>query len=93
MYEIEAKVAISKPDFKRLQKELGKVAKFKGKSLKKDTYYDNPKKVFFRIRNEGRKNYLIIKEKGIEKGVEANLEMEWGIKDLNKFNKLLKKIG
>jgi adenylate cyclase, class 2 len=93
MYEIEAKVAINKRDFNRLRKRFGKEAEFKGLKIKKDIYYDDSKTSFIRIREENDKNFFNIKDKGINKGVEANMEIEWKVKDKNKFSKLLNKLG
>jgi len=93
MYEIEAKVAINKSDFKRLQKELNKVAKFKGESLKKDIYFDDVRKVYTRLRDLNGKSIFSFKVKDINHGVESNIEIEWGIKDRKKWMALLKKLG
>ena len=93
MYEVEAKVPLTKSDFLRLQKQLKKTAKFKEKSLKKDIYYNNPKEAFIRIRKEGKNAVFNIKDKGVKKGIEANIEMEWGIKDKEKWTALLNKLG
>ncbi len=93
MYEIEAKVAINNKDFSRLQKELRNEAEFQGTSVKKDTYHNNPKKAFIRVREEGKKTLFNIKDKGLKKGIEANIEIEWGIKDKKKWTTLLNKLG
>ncbi|MBU0727747.1 class IV adenylate cyclase [Patescibacteria group bacterium] len=93
MYEVEAKVHISKSDFSSLKKKLDKIAKFKGGQIKKDIYYNDPKKVFIRLREENGKHFLNIKEKESKRGMESNIEMEWGIEDRKKFEKELKKEG
>ncbi len=91
MYEIEAKVAINKRDFCRLQKELKKTAKFEGKIKKSDIYHNNPKKHFIRIRKQNNEIIFNIKDKGCKKGIELNTEIEWKIKDEKKWKELLKK--
>jgi adenylate cyclase class 2 len=91
MYEVEAKVPITKEDFQRLQKELKRTAEFKGESLKKDTYYDDSKKIHIRSREVNGDNIFTIKSKHLQGGVESNVEMEWGIKDIKKWNNFLKK--
>ncbi len=93
MYEIEAKVAINKRDFCRLQKELKKTAKFKGKSVKKDIYYDDTKKAYTRLRDLNGNSIFSFKVKEINHGVESNIEIEWGIKDRKKWMTLLKTFG
>lgn len=93
MYEVEAKVPLTKSDFLRLQKRLKKEADFQGKIIKKDTYYNNPKTAFIRTRTENNKNLFNIKDKGVKKGIEANIEIEWGIKNIKKWIMFLSKIG
>jgi adenylate cyclase class 2 len=93
MYEVEAKVPLTSSDFKRLQKAVQKMAKFQGKSLKKDTYYADTKAIHMRMRNEEKKNVFCIKNKALINGVEANTEMEWGIKDEKKWKEIMKKSG
>ena len=93
MYEIEAKVVINNRDFSRLQKQLKKEAGFQGKSLKKDTYYDDTQKIYLRVREKDKKTLFEIKVKNIVSGVELNTEIGWGIKDKKKWNQLLNKLG
>jgi adenylate cyclase class 2 len=92
MYEIEAKAPLSKADFSRLQKQLKKTAKFKGKSIKKDTYYDDTRKIYLRVREMDKKTLFEIKVKNIISGVESNIEIGWGIKDKKNWTKLLSKL-
>lgn len=93
MYEVEAKVHITKSDFSRLQKELGRFAEFKEKSIKRDTYYDDTRKVYIRVREKDKKILFEIKDKNIISGVESNLEIGWGIKNKKKWTELLNKLG
>lgn len=92
MYEVEAKVAINKRDFNRLQKELKKTAKFKGKYIKKDEYFNDIKDAFIRIREENGKPIFGLKNKRLDRGIEANTEIEWHIKDKKKWSQLLNKL-
>lgn len=93
MYEVEAKVAIGKRDFNRLQKELKKTAKFKGSSKKKDIYYNDTKKSYTRLRNYTDKSVFSFKVKEMNHGFESNIEIEWGVKDKRKWGLLLGKLG
>jgi adenylate cyclase class 2 len=93
MYEIEAKVAINKRDFNRLRKQLKKETCFKEKCLKKDTYYDDTKKVYLRVREKDKKTFFEIKDKNITGGVESGIEIKWGIKDKKKWTAFLGKSG
>ncbi|MBN2087762.1 class IV adenylate cyclase [Candidatus Peregrinibacteria bacterium] len=92
MFEVEAKVAISKGDFCKLQKKLKNIAVFKGIYEKKDTYYNNSKGAFIRVRDENGDIIFGLKDKGLHGGIEANTEIEWGIKDAKKWNKILNNI-
>lgn len=92
MYEVEAKVKISKADFQRLSKELKKIAKYSGKIEKKDTYFNNPSNAVIRMRKEGVLSTLNIKEKNRSRGVEASKEIEWNILNNKNFTNILKKI-
>ena len=80
MFEIEAKVPLTKSDVIRLKKEIPKIAKFKAKSIKRDSYYGSLKSFFMRLREKGDQTILNIKSKKIEQGIEINHEIEWGIK-------------
>jgi len=93
MYEIEAKVAISKSEYERLKKEISKFSKFIGKIKKEDEYYNNPKIAYLRTRKLSNKAIFDIKIKNVKHGIESNVELEWGIRNINKFQLLLKKIG
>ena len=93
MYEIEAKVGITKSDFERLQKELEKIADFKGNFVKKDIYYDDTKKAHTRLRELNNQSIFSFKIKEIAHGIESNIEIEWGVKDRSKWMTLLKSNG
>lgn len=93
MYEVEAKVKITKSVFLRLKEELSKKAKFNGLKIKKDVYYDEPKKAYLRIRDEDGDIVLNIKDHKAIKGIEANVEFGWDIKNKAEFAKKLKSLG
>jgi len=93
MYEIEAKVPLTKADLKRLQKEIPKIAKLKGKSIKKDDYYGPTNTFLMRIREKGEWSIFNIKSKNVKGGIELNQEVEIPVKSKKTFASLLKKIG
>ncbi len=93
MYEIEAKVPLTKADFQRLKKEIQKIAVLKGESIKKDTYYGDRTNFLFRIREKNGQGVLNIKNKKVEKGIEVNQEIECGVHSKSKFHQFLKKIN
>ena len=72
---------------------VSKMARFKGESVKNDTYYSDTKIAHIRTRNEKGETIFCIKNKTLTKGVEANTEMEWKISDPKQWNKTLGKIG
>ncbi len=92
MFEIEAKVPLSKADFNRLKKEVRKMAKLKGKSIKKDTYFGSTSEYLFRLRDKSGKGIINLKSKKVERGVEVNQEMELPVSSVTKFKGLLKKL-
>jgi len=92
MFEVEAKVPISKGEFELLKKRLKKEAKSMGSRVNQDTYYSNPKNAFIRIRKRGGETTFDIKKRQTIKGIESNLEMEWNILDVPKWKALLKKL-
>lgn len=92
MYEIEAKVPLSKADFQRLKKEIPKIAKLKGRSIKKDTYFGSTSKYLFRLRDKNGKGILNLKNKKVERGVEVNQEIELPVTSVMKIKSLLKKL-
>lgn len=93
MFEIEAKVRLSKSDYKRLKEEIPKIAKRQKDVINKDYYYSNPKTFFLRIREKNGKGLLNLKSKIREGGVELNQEIEIPINSVAKFDAFLKKIG
>ena len=92
MFEVEAKVAISKSEYKQLQKVLNKSAKCLESLKNDDTYYGDPKNVFLRLRCRGGEYEFNLKRRQTIRGIESNIEMEWGIKDERVWKKLLKKL-
>ena len=94
MFEVEAKVPITRHEFERLNKRLQKEAHFLDKAIYKDTYYAKPKTAYIRVRRKRGGDYFFeIKQRKTIKGIESNLEMEWKIKDIGKFRELLRKMG
>ncbi|MBN2307148.1 class IV adenylate cyclase [Candidatus Peregrinibacteria bacterium] len=93
MFEVEAKVPISKGEFKHLKKRLKKEAQSLGSRISQDTYYDNPKNVFIRIRKRGGESTLNIKKRQTISGIESNIESEWQIKNAAKWKTLLKRLN
>ena len=93
MYEVEAKVALTPSDFKRLKETVSKIGKFTGESLKKDTYYGDTKIIHMRTRDEEGGVVFCLKNKTLIDGVEANTEMEWEIANKKKWEKILSKSG
>jgi len=95
MYEVEAKVALSKADLKRLKTEIPKIAKRTCQVNKKDSYYGDIKSHFFylRTREKNGKPFLNLKSKKVEKGIEMNQEIKLPLTSMLKFHTLLKKLG
>lgn len=92
MFEVEAKVPLSKADFERLRKELPTVAKKKGSVLNLDRYYANSKQFSLRIRERNGKGLLNLKSKTREGGIELNQEVEIPITSAKEFDALLRKM-
>jgi len=90
MFEVEAKVPISKREFELLKKRLRKEAKYLGARVCNDTYYAKPKTAYIRVRNRGGEYTFDMKRRETIDGIESNIEMEWGIKDISKWRTLLK---
>lgn len=93
MYEVEAKVPLSKADFQRLKREIPKIATLKKRIFSKDSYYGNLKKAFFfRIREENKKPFLHLKVKKRGEGIEMNQEIEMPLTSASKFHQFLQKL-
>lgn len=95
MYEVEAKVALSKAELKRLKAAIPKIAKKVHQVDKTDVYYGHLKKdcAYLRTRVKNGEPFLNIKTKKTEKGIEANQEIKMALTSMPAFHKLLKKIG
>lgn len=94
MYEVEAKVPLTKADFQRLKKEIPRIAILKKRIISKDRYYGSLKKAFFlRIREENKKPVLNIKFKKRGEGIEMNQEIELPLTSASKFHQFLKKLN
>lgn len=92
MYEVEAKVSISKCEFELLKKRLKKEAEYLGTRSCLDTYYAKFKTGIIRIRNRGGDYSFDIKRRQTIMGIESNIEMEWEVGDIRKWESLLKTI-
>jgi len=92
MYEIEAKVRLTSADVKRLKKELSKLAIFKGNVQNIDRYFPYSKQFSFRVRKQGNKDFLHLKHKKTEKGIEMNQEIDLPITSGPKMLAFLKRI-
>ncbi|MFH0838539.1 MAG: class IV adenylate cyclase [Patescibacteria group bacterium] len=92
MFEVEAKVPISKKEFELLKKRLQKEAKYLGTEIRKDTYYAKPKTAYIRIRERGGDHTFNLKRRQTIRGIESNFEMEWRLKDAGKWRSLLRKL-
>jgi len=92
MFEVEAKIPISKKEFEVLKKRLTKEAESPEARLSADTYYERLKSAFIRVRQNEKKYTFGIKRRETIEGIESNLEMEWGIKDIRKWRSLLARL-
>ena len=92
MIEVEAKVPLSKGEFEFLKKRLKKEAKSLGSRISQDIYYDDPRKAYIRIRKRGGDHTFDIKKRETIEGIESNIELEWKLKDVAQWKKLLRKL-
>jgi predicted adenylyl cyclase CyaB len=93
MFEVEAKVHITKAQRRLILEKLEKTAKFKGKSFNKDAYYGRDPGFSLRIREKDGSTNLCIKQKKVERGIETNKEIEIPISSKLKFEKVLEDFG
>lgn len=93
MFEVEAKVPISRREFQQLSSRLQKEAHHLGNRSYTDTYYAKPKTAYIRIRKGEGEYDFDIKRRQTIKGIESNIEMEWGINDISGWRALLKRSG
>jgi adenylate cyclase class 2 len=93
MFEVEAKVPLSPAKYKEVKSYLDNKAKFSKNSHSQDTYYDETAmKAVVRIRKRDKKDSFDLKWHDTKKGIESNIEIEWGIKDLPGWKSFLKKL-
>lgn len=92
MHEVEAKVPISKKDYPELKRTLAKMATPQGERISADTYYEKTPPVHIRVRQNGNQYIFTVKRRQTVRGIESNLEMEWGIKSIAPWRSLLKKL-
>lgn len=93
MYEVEAKVPITRGEYSALRARLRKEGKYLGKKRSEDTYYNGPTEETVRIRKRGAKQSFDIKYRNTVKSIEQNIELEWDIKNLSTWQSLLKKLN
>jgi len=93
MFEVEAKISITNKQYKQLMEKLKKDAQYLGFRNNNDIYYLNPKRAFIRIRNRDGEYSFDLKLRQTVKGIESNIEIEWGIKNPVKWKNLLKKLN
>lgn len=92
MFEVEAKVSVSKEEFKILKERLSKEAHGLGVRTCDDVYYGRPKKAYIRLRKGGGEYRFGIKKRRTIRGIESNTEMEWKIDNASKWRTLLKRL-
>ncbi len=93
MYEVEAKVRLSENDFKRVKKELPKIANKVGKETNTDHYSSDLKNHHLRVRDKNGQGFIHIKSKTRGEGIEANQEVELKLTSGEKFKHWLGKMG
>lgn len=91
MYEVEAKVRISKDELKRLRRRLPEIAESKKNVVSKDFYYGGLNKYYLRLREKNGNSVLNLKSKCVKMGIEMNQEIELPIKSISGFKDFLKK--
>lgn len=93
MVELEAKVRISIKQYMALEERLRDEAQYQGERRSEDQYYEQPGKANIRIRKRANEASFDLKLRQTQRGIESNLEMEWGITDLPEWKRTLKKVG
>lgn len=94
MYEVEAKISISKNDYNILYTKISKFADKVGDFYKKDIYYSDKDDYFMRIREfDNKEFFLTIKNKTIDLSIETNDELEFQIDSFEDFNNLFFELG
>jgi len=92
MFEVEAKVAITRKDFQLLEQRLKREGEYLGEKRNEDFYYENLKKSTIRIRKNETSYSFDLKSRETRQGIEANLELEWRLKDPAAWRKVLSKL-
>lgn len=93
MFEIEAKVRLTRAQARDLRKKVVKMATFKKRSLKEDHYYACSSSSSLRLRTEDGKSFLHFKEREGKPGMETNEETEFPIDHMAKWDRLLRDNG
>ncbi len=93
MFEVEAKVRLSKKDLARVLNEVKKKARLKEVCVQKDFYYGHEKAFYLRLRETNGKTVMALKSKKIVKGVETNREIEFPVTSRKEGHRLLTQLG
>ncbi|MBN2653267.1 MAG: class IV adenylate cyclase [Spirochaetales bacterium] len=92
MFEIELKAWITAPE--SLKEQLIRIADFVKSFSKKDYYFLIPgKQDWFRLRIDGGKNIVTVKDKNLVDGVEINKEVEYCVDSQDSFIEFAQMIG
>ncbi|MDH5597374.1 MAG: class IV adenylate cyclase [Candidatus Peregrinibacteria bacterium] len=92
MFEVEAKIAITRKDFQLLEERMKREGEYLGEKRNEDFYYENPKKSTIRIRKKGTSHSFDLKSRETRQGIEENIELEWELKDPGAWRKVLSKL-
>lgn len=72
-----------------MKRMLSKTADPLGKRTSLDIYYETNGFSNIRIRQNGQRHTLTVKRRINANGIESNIEMEWGIRDIRKWRSLM----
>jgi adenylate cyclase class 2 len=99
MYEVELKAWIDEPEVMRAR--LDELCSFRREYDKRDRYFAAPRCAAdpgwlpqqFRLRRDDERLVCTFKQKGVEEGVEVNLEREFDVSDEESFVGLIRRLG
>lgn len=92
MFEIEAKVAISKKEAEEINKKLAGMESYTKSLDQKDDFYYGEDNAYFRLRKSPDKNQLTFKYKKRKKGIEENQEIECIVHSAQEWCQLMEKL-
>jgi len=92
MFEVEAKIALTPNEYRHLRSQLKAEYGPLRKTSCHDTYYQNPKKAYLRVRRRGGESTLDLKRRETIRGIESNIELSWQILSPQKWQTLMKKL-